>query len=560
MRFGRTAIAALAVSAGAIGLLLEMAATGAGLRQAQASKQTVMLPMKDGIKLATDVYLPGGSGRFPTIFVRTTYNKDGLAALGADGQKRGYAVVVQDTRGRFASQGENLPFETDGWWGGKQDGLETVEWLAKQPWCGKIGTMGGSALGITQLLLAGTGTKRVVAQVIHVGAPRPYGDIAFSGGVFRKAMVEDWLSLVQFSPDALKRWTRTDVYDRSWQERDLSLRYGAVQAAAVHVGGWYDIFSQGTIDAFTGYQTRGGPGARGRQKLIMGPWTHGIFQDKAGELTFRDGRRPPGRAHDHWVWFDRYLKGENNGVDSEPAVTYYTMGDTADPSAPGNVWRTSPTWPPSGLKPAAYYFGSDGSLDTRRPSRAGSLSFIYDPRDPCPTTGGPQLTLPSGARDQRAVEKRKDVLVFSTAPLQRPVEVTGRVKVKLWASSDAPDTDFAAKLCDVYPDGRSFNVCEGILRARFRRSFSKPELMQPGKVYSFDIDLWSTSIVFNKGHRIRVHVTSSNAPGWDPNPNTGEPFRSSSRVRTARNTIYTGGTRSSRILLPVASSPAAGNP
>ena len=522
-----------------------------GSMQTPSRKQTVMLPMSDGVRLATDIYLPAGEGPFPTLLVRTTYNKDGLAGLGNEGQQKGYAVVVQDTRGRFASQGENLPFETDGWWGGKQDGLETVEWMAKQPWCGKIGTLGGSALGITQYLLAGTGTRRVSAQVVHVGAPRAYGDIVFSGGVFRKSLVEDWLRIALFSPDALKRWTVTDVYGGMWRERDLSLRYGRVNAAAVHVGGWYDIFAQGTIDAFLGYQNHGGPGARGKQKLIMGPWTHGIFQDKAGDLSFRNGKIPPGKARDQWAWFDHHLKGLSNGVDSDPPVTYYTMGDAFDPKAPGNEWRTSSTWPPAGVRSVPFYLGADRSLGERKPSSTGSLSFVYDPRDPCPTTGGPQLTLPAGAKDQRKLESRSDVLVFSSAPLEKPIEVTGRVTVRLWASSDAPDTDFAAKLCDVYPDGRSFNVCEGVLRARFRKSFSKPEMMEAGKVYRFDVDLWSTSIVFNKGHRIRIHVTSSNAPGWDPNPNTGEPFRSSSRIRSARNTIYTGVAWASHVLLPV---------
>jgi predicted acyl esterase len=535
-------------------------ALGTGGGQSGAGKQTIMLPMSDGVKLATDVYVPEGKGPFPTILVRTTYNKAGLAGLGAEGPQHGYAVVVQDTRGRFASQGANLPFETDGWWGGPKDGLETVQWMAQQPWCGKIGTLGGSALGITQLLLAGTGAKQVAAQVIHVGAPRAYGDIVFSGGVFRKSLVEDWLRIALFSPDALKRWTTTDVYGPFWRERDLSLRYSKVNAAAVHVGGWYDIFAQGTIDAFLGFQNKGGPGARGRQKLIMGPWTHGIFQDKAGDLTFPNGKTPPGRARDQWAWFDHHLKGVANGVDREPAVTYYTMGDTNDPGAPGNVWRASSTWPPPGIAPKPWYLGADRSLSPRKPAASGSLTYLYDPRKPVPTTGGPQLTLPAGARDQRAVEARPDVLVFSSEPLKEPIEVTGRVTVRLWASSDAPDTDFAAKLCDVYPDGRSYNVCEGILRARFRKSFSKPELMEPGRVYRLDVDLWSTSIVFNRGHRIRVHVTSSNAPGWDPNPNTGEPFRSSSRIRTARNTIYTGGLRASHVILPIATKPANGSP
>lgn len=520
--------------------------------QSPSLKQTVMIPMRDGVRLATDIYLPQGQGPFPAILVRTTYNKAGLRGLGEDGVRRGYAVVIQDTRGRYASEGENLPFETDGWWGGRQDGLDTVEWMARQPWCGTIGTLGGSALGITQLLLAGTGTKLVKAQVIHVGAPRAYGDMAFSGGVFRKAMVEDWLRITQFSPDALRRWTKSDVYTDAWRERDLSLRYGNVHAAAVHVGGWYDIFSQGTIDAFLGYQTKGGAGARGKQKLIMGPWTHGIFQDKAGDLTFRDGRNPPGLVRDQWAWFDYHLEGIQNDVVKEPAVTYYTMGDTSDPRAPGNVWRRSSTWPPPGTKGQAYYLTADRKLSTTRPGEERSFGYNYDPRNPVPTTGGPQLTLPAGARDQREVEKRHDVLVFSTEPLAEPVEVTGRVTLNLYVSSDCPDTDFVGKLCDVYPDGRSYNVCEGILRARFRKSFSKPEMMEPGKIYKVPVDLWSTSIVFNRGHRIRVHVTSSNAPGWDPNPNTGEPFRASSRIRVARNTVYFGGKHASHIVLPVA--------
>jgi len=514
--------------------------------------QTVKLPMRDGVRLATDVCLPHGDGPFPAILVRTCYNKTGMASLGADGVRRGYAVVIQDTRGRFASEGDNLPFETDGWWGGRQDGLDTVEWMARQPWCGKIGTLGGSALGITQLLLAGTGTDLVKAQVIHVGAGRAYADLAFTGGAFRKALVEGWLTMSLFSPEALRKWTVTDIYNETWRERDLSLRYGKVHTAAVHVGGWYDIFSQGTIDAFLGYQNHGGRGARGRSKLVMGPWTHSVFNNKAGDLTFRNGSTPPGRVANQWAWLERHLKDVRNGVDDEPAVTYYTMGDTSDPQAPGNEWRRSSTWPPRGLRTQKLYMTTEWGLSYAKPREPGSLDYVYDPQNPVPTTGGPQLTLPAGPRDQREVEKRRDVLVFSTEPLAEPVEVTGRVSLNLYVSSDCPDTDFVGKLCDVYPDGRSFNVCEGIRRARFRKSFSKPEFMTAGKVYRIPVDLWSTSIVFNRGHRIRVHVTSSNAPGWDPNPNTGEPFRASKRFRVARNRVYVGGNNASYIELPMA--------
>jgi putative CocE/NonD family hydrolase len=197
------------------------------------------------------------------------------------------------------------------------------------------------------------------------------------------------------------------------------------------------------------------------------------------------------------------------------------------------------------------YFHPQQALIAARPGGDHSLAYLFDPKDPVPTVGGYQLTIPAGPKDQRAVEKRNDVLVFSSEPLRAPLEVTGRVRVKLYVSSDASDTDFLARLCDVYPDGRSFNICEGIVRARYRRSFDHETSMKPRKIYPIDIDLWSTSIIFNQGHSLRVHVTSSSAPAYDPNPNTGEPFRSSDRMRPARNTIHLSKAYPSHIVLPV---------
>ncbi|MGQ9486571.1 MAG: CocE/NonD family hydrolase [Armatimonadota bacterium] len=519
--------------------------------QPPVKKQTVMVPMRDGVRLATDIYFPEGDGPFPVILLRSPYDRKLGEGIAQDAARRGYVMVIQNTRGRFGSEGENLPFETDGW-GRLRDGEDTVEWIARQPWCnGKIGTWGGSALGITQYLLAGTGTKKVVAQHITVGAPSLYDGVVYWGGVFRKAMIEDWLRISQFSPDALKIWTSHPTYDSYWRERDMTSRYRYANAPAIHIGGWYDIFAQATIDAFVGFQTKGGVAARGKQKLVMGPWTHSVFQEKAGELTYPNAKNPPVTAHDMWKWFDHYLKGVDNGIDREPAVVYYVMGDVTDRKAPGNEWRTANRWPPVDATPTPFYLHPNRSLSVQKPAQGGMLGYTYDPNDPVPTVGGPRLTLPAGAMDQRQVESRPDVLVFTSEPLREPLEVTGRVKVVLWASSDAPDTDFVAKLCDVYPDGRSFNVCEGTLRARFREGFTKEKLMEPGRVYRFEIDLWSTSIVFNKGHRIRVHVTSSNAPAFDPNPNTGEPFRASERTRPAHNTIYMDARRASHILLPV---------
>ncbi len=519
--------------------------------QAPVRKETVMVPMRDGVRLATDIYLPEAEGRYPVILLRSPYDRKLGEGIAQDAARRGYVMVIQNTRGRFGSEGENLPFETDGWWR-LRDGEDTVEWIARQPYCnGKIGTWGGSALGVTQYLLAGTGTKRIAAQHITVGAPSLYDGVVYWGGVFRKALIEDWLRISQFSPQALRIWTSHPTYDAYWRERDMTLRYRYASAPAIHIGGWYDILAQATIDAFVGMQIRGAPGARGKQKLLMGPWTHGVFQEKAGELTFPNANNPPSTAHDIWKWFDHYLKGVDNGVDREPAVTYYVMGDVTDPGAPGNEWRTAERWPPVNATPTPFYLHPDRSLSRRKPEEGGTLSYAYDPKNPVPTVGGPRLTLPAGAFDQRRIEGRDDVLVFTSEPLREPLEVTGRVRMVLYASSDCPDTDFAAKLCDVYPDGRSFNICEGIIRARFREGFTKERLLEPGKVYRFEIDLWSTSIVFNKGHRIRVHVTSSNAPAFDPNPNTGERFRASESSRVAHNTIYMDSRRPSHILLPV---------
>ncbi|MCC6442745.1 MAG: CocE/NonD family hydrolase [Armatimonadetes bacterium] len=521
-------------------------------QQASPVKQTVMVPMSDGVKLATDIYLPVANSRFPVILARTPYGKGAGLGLAAGITKMGYAVVVQDTRGRFASEGANMPFEADGWANGKQDGYDTVEWIARQPWAnGKVGTWGGSALGIAQLLMAATTPPHLVCQHIGVATPSFFRDGIYPGGAFHKAMSEDWLEASKFDSAALKTWVSHPTEDDYWSSQSLDRRWKKVNVPAVHVGGWYDIFTQGTIDAFTGYQYRGGPGARGRQKLVVGPWTHGVGNVQIGEVTFpATAAGPPNGFADQWRWFARWLKGEDNGIDREPAVAYYVMGDTTDPKAPGNVWRTAPRWPvPARMTP--YYLHADKSLTPDRPGGDGPITYTYDPKNPVPTVGGNHLTLPAGPKDQRSIESRPDVLVFTSQPLESPLEVTGRVRVRLWVSSDSPDTDFTAKLCDVYPDGHSLNICDGILRARFRKSFRRPEFMQPGRVYPVTIDLWSTSMIFNKGHRLRVQVSSSNFPAYDPNPNTGEGFRASDKTQAARNTVYVDRKRPSHIVLPV---------
>ena len=530
-------------------LLLTFAglACAAPIDKPPVEKQTFAVAMRDGVKLGTDVYLPSTNGAFPVLLARTPYNKAIATGQGEDGARHGYITVIQDTRGRFASEGANLAFDAD-----VEDGYDTVEWIVRQPWCnGKLGTFGGSAGAITQMLLANSGHTNVVSQHLTVGAPSLYFDVVYGNGVFRKALAEDWLRITMFSPDALKLWTGHPAHDDYWRAHELTEHYGRVRAAAVHIGGYFDIFAQGAIDAFVGYQEQGGPGARGQQKLIMGPWTHGVFMEKSGELTFPNAKRPPNNVRDQWRWFDHTLKGVDNGINREPAVSYYVMGDTSDTNAPGNTWRTATQWPPVSAAPTSFYLHADHTVSRTKPGAAPPLSYSFDPTNPVPSLGGPQLTIPAGPKDQRAIEGRPDLLVFTSEALTEPLEITGRVRAKIWAASDGPDTDFFVRLCDVYPDGRSFNICEGRIRARFRESFIQEKPLKPGEVCPFDLDLWSTSIIFSKGHRLRVHVTSSSAPGFDPNPNTGEPFRHSTATRIARNTVYCDSDHPSQLLLPV---------
>jgi predicted acyl esterase len=519
-----------------------------GISSTFAAKQSVMLPMRDGTKLATDIYRPDGNPPFPVILIRTPYNKDMALGISPEGNRRGFVIVAQDCRGRFASEGENLPFQTD-----KSDGFDTIEWVAKQPWCnGKIGTWGGSAVAITQFQMLASGTDKISAQHLTVGAANLY-EVIYVNGVFRKSLIEDWLKGARWSPHSLPLWTSHPLYDEYWQDRDASHHYKKVGFPAVHIGGYYDIFAQSTIDAFAGYQERGGRGGRGRQKLVMGPWAHAVLQEKVGELNFPNAKNPPSRAHDAWQWFDMTLHNDTTALEAEPAVTYYVIGDVLDPKAPGNTWRQADHWPPFKIDATKFFLHRDRSLSRRDSIATSPLTYTYDPANPAPTIGGIQLSIPAGPMDQRKVEERPDVLVFTSDPLTSPVEVTGRVRAKIWFSTDVPDTDFIARLCDVYPDGRSFNLCEGAIRTRFRSGLGKEDLLKPGQIYPLEIDLWSTSVIFNTGHRIRLHLTSSSAPGYDPNPNTGAGFRSNDETRKANIKLYVDAKHPSHLLLPVIS-------
>lgn len=522
---------------------------GPVIEAARIIRIPVMVAMTDGTHLATDVYLPRTLGPYPVILIRTPNGKETVNVV--EGVSRGYAVVVQDTRGRGSSRGDNLPFnaETDE---RPNDGWDTLEWLSTQAWCNRqIGTLGSGASGINQISTDGAGTDWIKSQHITNASPTLYQNIVYPGGILRSSAIEDWLKTAKFAPESLKQWVSHPDYDEYWLARDFADRWERVNWPAMHIGGWYDASAQGTIDTFVGFQTEGGPDARGKQRLIMGPWGHVPFSASIGDQKFPEGASPKDGPQDPWRWFDYTLKGVHNGIEALPAVTYYVMGDTATSGAPGNVWRTASAWPPVESTETNYYLRAGKLLSEATPVNEPAALFTFDPHNPVPTLGGAQPYLDSGPKDQRKIEERPDVLTFSTAPLANPLEVTGRVRAKIFVSSDAPDTDLFVKLCDMYPDGRCFNICEGQLRARFRYGFLEEEMMKPGEVYPLDIDLNSTSIIFNKGHRIQILVTSSSSPGFDVNPNTGEAFRANSRAQVAHNSLYLDAAHPSAIILPV---------
>ena len=530
----------------AVARVKQLATAPAGLPKAQ----TVRIAMRDGVHLATDIYLPEGDGPFPVIFSRTPYGRVTMGKGGIGFAQNGIAFVMQDMRGRFDSEGENLPFVGCGW-GEHQDGVDTMEWLKKQKWCnGRIATIGGSAGGITQNLLAGAAPDGLKAQYISVAAASLYSDASYIGGAFRKADADGWMIHNKFDPRALETGHAHPYYDDYWRKFDTSLKFPQMNVPAVHIGGWFDMFAQATINEFVGRQHSGANGSRGAQKLVMGPWTHGIGKMPAGEMTFPNADKVPEQYNAN-RWFDHYLRGADNGVEKEPAVAYYVMGDTSAPGAPGNEWRHADDWPvPAKETPA--YFTRDGKLTPEKPAAAAAhVEFAFDPANPCPTVGGNNLNLARGPMNQNKIEDRGDVVLFTSAPLHEPVEVTGRVKAKVFVASSAVDTDLSVRLCDVYPDGKSYLMAEGILRLRYRNSAEKPEPLTPGRIEEVAVDCWSTSIIFNKGHRIRATVTSSNHPRFDVNPGTGQPWREGEPAVKQTNQIFCDAAHPSGIVLPV---------
>jgi hypothetical protein len=503
--------------------------------------------MRDGVKLATDIHLPAGEGPWPTILVMTPYGRKSVEGVAGEAGKRGYALVAQDFRGRHDSEGVDYPVFASCGWGKHQDGYDTVEWIAKQRWSnGKVGGWGLSAPGIALNMTAPSRPPHLVCSYVGVAFSNMYAQSAYQGGAFRKALLEEWLAQNKFHPKNLELIRAHPNYDEFWKALDTETVVARVNVPTLFLGGWYDIFTAGTSNSFVTINKQGDAGARGMCRLVMEPYGHGRCED----LVFPNTGHP--KTADAWNWFDVWLKNDGKGIEQIPAVQYFVMGDPADPNTPGNKWRTAEDWPVP-AEVVKTYFHTDNKLRLEAPQEVfGALSYKYDPKNPVPTLGGANLTGTKGPKDQRPVENRPDVLLFTSPVLDRYIEITGPVQVRLWASSTAQDTDFTAKLCDVYPDGRSMIVLDGIIRASHRASLEKTEPLEPGKIYEFAIDLWSTSLVLSPGHRLRIAISSSNAPRFEPNPNTGKPSGTEAPTEVATNTIYMNAGHPSHILLPIA--------
>jgi putative CocE/NonD family hydrolase len=579
------------VSIGAAsGLLapLSVAATPAETQYKVVIQNGVRVKMRDGTLLAADVYRPDSDGKFPVLLERTPYSRKGESGMAYELAGHGYVVVLQDTRGRYDSGGEFYPFRDE-----SQDGYDTIEWSAQLEYVnGKVGMFGGSYVGATQMLAAVARPPHLVAIFPYVTASEYYDGWTYQSGVLMQWFSSSWTSIL--AVDTLRRkaddslrprewltqlpvedypilklptpaslapyfhdWVEHERSDAYWQRWRISDHYREMNVKGLHAAGWHDLFLKGSIKNYIGLHTEASdPDVRAGQRLLIGPWAHAptSAEGKVGDVVF--GRNAvldmTGTA---LKWFDYTLKGLQNDYAGAAPVRIFIMGE--------NVWRDEQEFPLARTQYTKYYLHSnhgangatsDGQLSVTAPSEERPDRFDYDPRNPVPTIGGRLccgVAQPPGPFDQRPNESRPDVLIFSTPPVGKDLEVTGFITLELYASTSAVDTDFTALLADVDNSGYARFLTDGIVRARYRNTTARPEEIIPGKVYKYVIDLWATGNVFKKGHRLRLYISSSNFPRFNRNPNTGESMLGASRMVNARQTIYHEGKYSSALILPV---------
>ncbi|MCH8243227.1 MAG: CocE/NonD family hydrolase [Planctomycetes bacterium] len=540
--------------------------------------------MSDGVNLAVNVYLPKIGTEFATVLMRTPYSKNGMGWIAEPLAEAGYAVVVQDVRGQFASQGTFIPFIFE-----KKDGIETLDWVAKQPWCdGNIGMWGPSYLGYCALIVTPEGHPHLKTVINAAG----WGDTTLMtapGGAMHLMVALPWTLSSQISsggPSGGIKWDeafqRTPVIEiptfygmdsRPWKgmvelssspdtdsNMNISRRYEDIKIPTFHISGWYDFVGPTTIDAFEGIDRAARKRNGAMHKLFVGPWLHGQIYNggtRIGEEDF-----PPSinvgvdKLADMSVrWFDQWLRGKDTGITMEKPVELFVMGE--------NRWRKFDQWPPKRTRFEPWYFGSDkganstagdGSLSGTEPARSGEDRFVYDPMNPTPTTGGSNSHVfpdNTGIKDQREVEKRSDVLVYTSEVLERDMTIIGPVKAVIFAATEGRHTDFTAKLVEVRPDGYAANIVDAIKRGPDPIDGKRVEHMEPGKVYRFTVDMDATAITIKRGHRLRIEVSSSNFPKYTRNPNTGEVPEYATEFRKVLQTVHHSPEYPSHVSLPV---------
>jgi putative CocE/NonD family hydrolase len=557
------------------------------------------VPMKtrDGVTLYADIYRPKSSGTFPVILMRTPYDKSVNWAVSPIFKivPRGYVVIIQDVRGRYTSEGEWYPFKHE-----QADGFDTVEWAAALPYSdGKVGMMGGSYVGATQMLAAIAQPPHLAAIAPNVTASNYHDGWTYQGGAFEQWFDQNWTS--QLAQNTLQRridentnallgtstlplanypvfnfgqlpadaqltaaiapyyldWLAHPDYDDYWKQWSIEEHFSNIAVPMLQVGGWYDIFNGGTLRNYMGAKAHGSTdAARTQQHLLIEIGGHAGFGRRIGDVDFGPHATENGYTDVILDWYDFLFKNIRNEFATDKPVKVFVMG--------ANEYRQEDDWPPPQAQRTKYFLHSggkanslrgDGSLSATTPKSEPSDAYVYNPASAAPTVGGPLCCdanhMEPGPRDQRSVENRDDVLVYSTGPLARDLEVTGPVTADLFIKSSAVDTDFTAKLVDVAPDGFAQDLTEGILRMRYRASPEHAALMNPGQIYEISIDLWATSNVFLHGHLLRLEISSSNFPRFDRNLNTGEEIKFARTFVAATNTILHDAQHPSALVLPV---------
>nr|WP_082301195.1 CocE/NonD family hydrolase [Nocardia seriolae] len=580
-------------------------------------QENVSATMRDGVVLKADVYQPKTSESVPVILMRTQYGKAAAQVQPFRYQtpdwfaSHCYLVVVQDIRGQGKSGGTFTEFGND-----MNDGYDSVEWAAGLDGSnGKVGMYGSSYVGATQWLAA-VGAPPHLTTIVPANTSSDYYDgWTYEGGAFRLAFVEPWAMETIGASAALNRgdtgtakqlqaegtnftrwlgfrpyqqfpplhpgdqavapwfydWINHATRDDYWKQWSIRDRYANVKVPVLNFEGWYDAFLAGGVENFAGMVANGGtPEAKTGQRLVLGPWDHvgwgrpgANFETPMLAASGEAGNSP---INDLMLaWYDHFLKGKDNKVSGRPVVDYFVMG--------ANKWKSADAWPLPNTRWTTYYLSGNGGNGFQ--SRAGLLTtdapkdpqqpdrYDYDPLNPVPSAGGHSCcgasAGPQGPVDQFVVEQRSDVMTYTTAPMAADTELTGPIRLTLWAASTATDTDFTAKVIAVAPDGATVNLNNGIIRAAFRDSLEHPTPIVPGQAYKYAIDVWPTSYLVKAGYKIRVEVSSSDLPQFAPNPNTGDPFGLNANTQVATQTIYHDPDHPSALVLPIIPAGDAGS-